>query len=160
MRSACCGTQPHSSCRRPALRHHAERVAAVGILLALTACAADRSAQYQPVNGDSATAYSAEAPPPRVQMEGDGMPAQSPPLRHAAAIIDDPREPWSRNYGTVTPARLGQSAPSTAAEPQREPAKVVAAVRPTRASLFQAKPIDEDAIIRRAIAEHEMRKED
>ena len=43
---------------------------------------------------------------------------------------------------------------------ERESAKIVAVVRPTRTSLFQTSPIDADAVVRRAIAEHEMRRED
>lgn len=164
MRPACCGPKPHSS-RRHVLRHHAERVAAVGILLALTACASDRSAQYQPTSGDSATAY-ADAPLPRIQTEGDGLPAQPPPMRRASAVADDPREPWSPNYGTVAPTRVAEASIAAASNlqtetaPAPEPAKFVAVVRPTRASLFQAKPIDADAVVRRAVAEHEMRRED
>lgn len=165
MRPACCGPKPHSS-RRHVLRHHAERVAALGVLLTLTACASDRSAQYPPASVDSATAYSAEARPPRIQTEGDGLPAQPPPLRRSTAMVDDPREPWSPNYGTVAPTRLAEastaaaSGPQADAAPAREHAKFVAVVRPTRALLFQAKPTDADAIVRRAIAEHEMQREE
>ncbi len=154
---ACCGPEPHSSRRRAHWRH-AERALAVGLLLALTACASDRSAQYQPAHGDSAPAYSAEARPPRVQTESDGLPAQPPPPLRSAAVVDDPREPWSRNYGTVAPTRMADASASAPTVP--EPVKIVAAVRPTLTSLFQPKPIDADAIVRRAIAEHEMRKGD
>lgn len=47
-------------------------------------------------------AYRVAAPPPRqAEMEDDGQEAQMPPLRRARAEPDDPREPFSRNYGTV-----------------------------------------------------------
>jgi hypothetical protein len=68
----------------------------------------------------------------RAALEDDGLPVQAAPpasIRHGA---DDPREPFSRSYGSG-PARL--SGPP---------------VRMTRA--------EEDAIIARAIAEHEMRR--
>lgn len=161
MRPACCGPEPRSLCRH--IRHHAERVAAVGLLLALTACASDRTAHYQPAFSDTVPVYDAEARPPRIDTEGDGMPAQPPPLlRRTAAVADDPREPWSPNYGTVAPTRVAEApaAAASAPEPAPEPTKVVAAVKPTRAPLFQAKPFDADDVIRRAIAEHEMRRED
>ena len=36
---------------------------------------------------------------PRVEMEADGLPAQTPPLRRESAEPDDPSEPFSPNYG-------------------------------------------------------------
>lgn len=39
--------------------------------------------------------YAAEV----VAMEDDGLPAQIPPLRRAKMAPDDPREPFSPNYG-------------------------------------------------------------
>lgn len=151
MSSESCGRKPRS------LLHLGERTAVVGLLLALTACASDRAAQYQPPFGDTPPSYVAEARPPRVQTEADGLPAQPPPLRRTTEI-DDPREPWSRNYGTVAPSsRTAEAQPAPSIDP--EPARV-AMVTPKRAPLFGTQPIDAEAIIRRAIAEHEMRRED
>ncbi len=169
MRSVSCGRKPLSPSHAlrpnigPRVQRHVERAAAVGLLLALTACAADRSAQnsaqYQHSFGDRAPTYSAEVRPPRVETEADGLPVQPPPLRRTSSA-DDPREPWSPNYGSATPSRTDLATAPVAAPPAPEPAKIVAAVRPQWASLFGPKPIAADDIIRRAIAEHEMRKED
>lgn len=148
MSSESCGRKPRS------LRRHGERTAIVGLLLALTACASDRTAQYQAPFGDTPPSYSAEARPARIVTEDDGLPAQPPPLRRSAGI-DDPREPWSPNYGSVAPTRSAEAALAPSPEPAR-----VAMVTPRRASLFGPKPIDADDIVRRAIAEHEMRRED
>jgi hypothetical protein len=41
----------------------------------------------------------ADADRPRVQMEADGLPAQTPPLRREPSEPDDPSEPFSPNYG-------------------------------------------------------------
>lgn len=41
----------------------------------------------------------ANAPRPRVDLEADGLPAQTPPLRREASEPDDPSEPFSPNYG-------------------------------------------------------------
>ena len=41
----------------------------------------------------------AAAVPVPVEMEDDGKPAQVPPPARARAERDDPREPWSPNYG-------------------------------------------------------------
>jgi hypothetical protein len=47
----------------------------------------------------------ADAGRPRVEMEADGLPAQTPPLRREPSEPDDPREPFSPNYGPrPTPA--------------------------------------------------------
>jgi hypothetical protein len=40
---------------------------------------------------------------PPVEVEGDGIEGQRPPLRHKADEPDDPSEPYSPNYGRVPP---------------------------------------------------------
>lgn len=42
----------------------------------------------------------AAAVPVPVEMEDDGKPAQLPPPARVRAERDDPREPWSPNYGS------------------------------------------------------------
>jgi hypothetical protein len=37
---------------------------------------------------------------PRVELEADGLPAQTPPLRREPPEADDPSEPFSPNYGS------------------------------------------------------------
>ncbi|MEW5962778.1 MAG: hypothetical protein AB1749_04390 [Pseudomonadota bacterium] len=50
-----------------------------------------------------------EPPPPKVEMEDDGMEAQVPPLKRERTEPDDPREPFSRNYGTAVPVRRAEA---------------------------------------------------
>jgi hypothetical protein len=149
MRPACCGCTPRL------FRRHAERAVAIGILLALAGCASDKTARIPAAFGDLPPSYTAEVRPPRIAIEDDGLPAQPPPLRRSAAA-DDPREPWSPNYGTV-PA----SKPAGPPPPPPTPTTTrVAMVIKERFPILGAQPIDEDDIIRRAIAAHEMRRED
>lgn len=54
-------------------------------------------------------AYRVAAPAPRqAEMEEDGHEAQLPPLRRARAEADDPREPFSRNYGNLPAERAAR----------------------------------------------------
>ena len=87
----------------------------------------------------------------------DGLPAQLAP-RERPAIPDDPREPWSRNYGTVRSSQIVE--PPTRATAALSTSSIVAKVIPQWPSFLRTAQIDEDAIIRQAIAEHEMRQED
>ena len=160
MRPACCGCAPRF------FRRHIGRVLALGLLLALTGCASDKTAQIPAIPtafGDSPPSYTADARPPRIITEDDGLPAQPPPLRRAAGA-DDPREPWSPNYGTGSASRIAElpnPVPTSASGPTLSltPARVAMVIK-ERLPLFGARPIDEDDIIRRAIAAHEMRRED
>lgn len=62
----------------------------LGLLLAilLTGCASQSQYEEGSWYGD-----------PRVAMEDDGLPAQTPPLRRTKTGPDDPSEPFSPNYG-------------------------------------------------------------
>lgn len=72
------------------------------------------------------------AQPRRIELEADGLPAQvAPPMRRLREP-DDPSEPFSPNYGPRPVHRAVASAPMSNAEA--------------------------DALIARAIAEHEMRR--
>ncbi len=54
----------------------------------------------------------------KLDLEDDGVPAQSPPSYHVRQTADDPTQPWSRNYGrsaeqipeTVSAAAIDASA--------------------------------------------------
>ena len=158
MRPACCGCLPH------VFRRHVGRACAIGLLLALTACASDKTAQFPSAFGDSPSSYTAEVRPPRVETEADGLPVQPPPLRRTAAAADDPREPWSPNYGTALASKLAglpapTPAPTAESAPALTPARVAMVIK-ERLPLFGATTIDEDDVIRRAITAHEMRRED
>jgi hypothetical protein len=69
----------------------------------------------------------------RAEMEDDGLPVQAAPSSAIRQVPDDPSEPFSRNYGRMPAARL--------------------AGPPTRMS-----SAEEEALIARAIVEHEMRR--
>jgi hypothetical protein len=85
----------------------------------------------------------------RVEIEADGLPAQIAP-RNRPTEPDDPREPWSPNYGTVPPApRTAVATPVVAVMTMPRPGPII-----------QSTPVDAEAIIRRAVAAHEMRQGD
>ena len=86
----------------------------------------------------------------KVEVEADGLPSQLAP-RQRRASPDEPAEPWSPNYGTVKSAVL---------DTQRLAAKLDVAAAPPPAPTYapHSRPIEADDIIRRAIAEHEMRQ--
>jgi len=73
------------------------------------------------------------------EIEDDGLPAQMPPARRQRTEPDDPREPFSPNYG----------------------ARVSSIGAPAVAEWSQARTVtarfDEDAVIQRAILAHEQR---
>ncbi len=86
----------------------------------------------------------------RVDVEDDGLPSQLAP-RHRRAVADDPAEPWSPNYGTVKSANLDPVAITA----KLDGAAASTPRQPVRESHAMA---DADDIIRRAIAEHEIRQ--
>lgn len=101
---------------------------------------------------------------PRVEIEDDGLPAQTPPPRQASTTPDDPREPWSRHYGRP-------AAPAASAGPAPRPATGSAtAIPPALRAVAPAHPLpparhvrlsqaEEEDIIMRAIADHEQRRQ-
>jgi hypothetical protein len=83
-------------------------------------------------------------------MEADGLPAQLAP-RFRPAVPDEPLEPWSPNYGTVKPAARATGWPAAQLD-------IAAVPAPSPALKIIPRPVDPDDIVRRAIAEHEMRQ--
>lgn len=71
------------------------------------------------------------------EIEDDGLPAQIPPVRRNRTEPDNPREPFSPNYGKVSFAPEGSASDFLVVKP---------VVR-----------LDEDAVIRQAILAHEQR---
>jgi len=135
-----CGRTPHS------FRLGALSAGLIGLVAVLGGCANERGANSSPTA--SAPMNMAGA---RVVVEADGLPAQLAPRNHTPSGPDDPREPWSPNYGSVKPAKSAEPAPPTpAAEPP--PARAI----PAR----YTQPLDAEDIIRRAVATHEMRQGD
>lgn len=90
-----------------------------------------------------------------VEVEDDGLPTQVPPVRRARAVVDDPSEPFSPNYGT-----RGHTVPASAPEPKPAPATTVkaSARQVSRApSPAYDSTFDANGVIARAILEHEKR---
>jgi hypothetical protein len=146
----------------------AARLAVLGLAVLAAGCASKSASTYpgERLAGPVPQQHQQQAWAPKVEIEDDGLPAQLAP-RHRRPEPDDPREPWSPNYG-VGKAGVDRPAPqpaepTPAAAPQPirraalSPIPPVAArpAQPTRLS-----EVDEDAIIRRAIAELEMRRAD
>lgn len=130
----------------------AARLGVLGLAALCTAGCASKQASYDPparVAGPAAP--QGQAPwQVKVEIEDDGLPAQLAP-RHRAPVQDDPSEPWSPNYGRHTPTKAQKAEAPTAETPAR-------ARKPQTRQQITA--MDEEAIIRRAIAEHEMRHQD
>ena len=84
------------------------------LALLLTGCAESQNYRQDAAYVRAPLPEVAEATVPRVELEDDGLPAQTPPLRRARPEPDDPTEPFSRNYGTVRPLRRA-AAPAEAA---------------------------------------------
>ncbi len=131
----------------------AARLGVIGASVVVTGCASNNAAHNQ-------TAH-VGGPDPRqgmrVEIEDDGLPAQLAP-RNPRPTPDDPSEPWSPNYGHRGPQRAAERIlPATPGAPAATlpPARLATTPAPT-----QVTEMDEDAIIRRAIAEHEMRRND
>lgn len=136
--------------------YSAARFGALGLAALCSAGCAQRQSAYAPP-----AHVRAPAPPQahgawvaKVEIEDDGLPSQLAP-RHRAPVKDDPSEPWSPNYGK----------PSTPAPTPPHPARSAATTVDDMAKRRLAAPqqvsgMDEEAIIRRAIAEHEMRRRD
>ncbi len=91
-----------------------------------------------------------QQPQTRVEIEADGLPAQLAP-RNPRPQKDDPSQPWSPNYGAAR-AAIAEAPPAFPKSANAQVASV--SVVTTRA----ASNLDADDIIRRAIAEHEMRQ--
>ena len=69
----------------------------IGLALATSGCASKtQSRTYAQVD---LTSYDRLGKKPEI--EADGLPVQTPPLRRAEPQADDPREPFSPNYGKV-----------------------------------------------------------
>jgi hypothetical protein len=79
----------------------------------LAGCAQDQShhAAYDP--RVAAPPYHVAADATRKpDLEDDGREAQIPPPRKSQPEPDDPREPWSRNYGSQPPVQRADAPPA------------------------------------------------
>ncbi len=127
------------------------RCCVLGLALLGAGCASKYADEAGParVNGPSSPSGIA-----RVEVEAE-VPVQPSPVLKPG--LDDPSEPFSPNYGSAPPKI--EPPPQ---QPEREPPRP-ATQKPKFAGqqrLLQISIFDEDALIRRAIAEHEMRRQD
>lgn len=91
--------------------------------MALSGCAGTAETQ-EPAYGVGGPPVAAPPPPPQppAEVEDDGLPPQSPPLRRSNAEPDDPNEPFSPNYGAgprlsaAAPSRQSETGPGTAVD--------------------------------------------
>lgn len=102
---------------RTAVRNYrglSARAAMAALLAVLGGCASD---QHQ-----SSTSYGRAniTVAQTIDVEDDGLPAQSAPNKSVRYAPDDPSEPYSRNYGGVNPSATGVPAAAGPA-PQRDP---------------------------------------
>lgn len=91
------------------------RIAVSGVLTGLSifllgGCSSTRAP-------DAAYRVTAMQKPP-VDLEDDGMAAQTPPPARIRSAPDDPSEPWSRNYGVPPEERAERDAQRAAAQPE------------------------------------------
>jgi hypothetical protein len=92
---------------------------AVLIAPALSGCGSSQSASSS--TGPAVMSWrlsdeGAQARPPSQprDMEDDGIPAQTPPMKDIRNHKDDPSQPWSPNYGRVKTANLQSKIAETA----------------------------------------------
>jgi len=86
------------------------------VVLALMVAGCAPSGHYTPQswNAGGPQPAVADVRRPRVEMEGDGLPAQTPPLRRERSEPDDPREPFSPNYGSPSAPTAAKKAAALA----------------------------------------------
>jgi hypothetical protein len=86
----------------------AARLGAIAATLAVAGCASDQEYRREAyLRQQQAMHAAAERARRETELEDDGLPSQIPPPANRKPEIDDPREPYSPNYG------------KTAAAPQR-----------------------------------------
>ncbi len=82
-------------------------ICALAALLGLAGCSSAQTSSYTSDNVAVApTPVQAVAQTAAVDVEDDGLPAQTPPSERIRQLPDDPNEPFSRNYGGVNPSSV------------------------------------------------------
>ena len=95
------------------------RAAALSALLALSGCASAPQQDYSSAAAESVRLAQA------VDVEADGLPAQTPPSARIWQTPDDPNEPFSRNYGGANPSTQALQTSPVDKAPERAPAPVI-----------------------------------
>jgi hypothetical protein len=131
----------------------AARVCVIGLAAVASGCASKQPPSY--VNGPPMHVAPAPAPvkAARIELEDDGRPAQVPG-RRIRPEEDDPSQPWSSNYGKGVIPQPIKPAPRTVDAALQPP--IMPARETRRVQLSEA---DVDALISRAVAAHEMRRQ-
>lgn len=126
------------------LRRLPARAIVLGLAVLLTGCASRNGPQLYAnhMGAPRPTQGLAQERPAPVEMEGDGLPVQAPPLRTMRPAPDDPTEPFSPNYGSRPPRPLEALQRTSLGGPTRTAA------------------VDEEAMIARAIAAHEQAQQE
>lgn len=125
--------------------------------LLVSACSHAKTAYEEPSNvGMRPLTQVAVVAAPKIELEDDGLAVQLPPRVRKNAEPDDPSEPLSRNYG---PAPVPHGA-----EPVKTPVKPVQPLQQAqdgpaqlRSRITPISPTEQNAIVARAMAEHERR---
>ena len=96
------------------------RCGVLGAALALAGCASDAEQRREAYAQAHAMRATPPARQPAQELEDDGLPPQVPPPANRKREPDDPREPFSPNYGrpAAPPQRAALVAP-TRTEPSR-----------------------------------------
>jgi hypothetical protein len=81
---------------------------ALAALTGLAGCASTGANSY---TADHAAVAPPVAVAEAVEIEDDGLPAQTPPSDRIREMPDDPSEPYSRNYGGPNPVPVRARAP-------------------------------------------------
>ena len=140
----------------------AARIGVIGLSVVASGCAANKHPTY--VGGPYAEQQAA-MPPVRVaeaqrkvEVEADGRPAQSPPVRRMRPEEDVPSQPWSPNYGKGVDPRAPITQP--ALPRQAWPKPIEASVRNTTALPGRRlNDTEADSVIARAVSAHEMKRQ-
>lgn len=95
------------------------RLAALAVALSLAACASDEAARREALaQAQAQRAHALAQRQAEAELEDDGLPSQVPPPVRRRTEPDDPREPFSPNYGAPptppSPASVRQRAAAIA----------------------------------------------
>ena len=121
-----------------------------GLAITVAGCAWSQAEQDYQSNVGAAPAQVAVAVPPKIVIEDDGLPSQFPPRLRPRHEPDDPSEPFSPNYGPA-PEGVGPTEPQLVEPPRRAEGLRSGTQRVAMSE------VEANAIIARAIAEHERR---
>jgi hypothetical protein len=137
------------------------RSSVIGLAVVTSGCAAHQKPSY--VNGPSPHVRAQQlASVAKDELEDDGKPAQTPPLRRALPEEDDPSQPWSPNYGGPNPSSNAPANSPPRSTPKSRTKTYDALTKPDTEQPrrpIQLTQIQQDDVITRAISVHEMRNQ-